>query len=64
MDITKAKVTKDNTLVATYMDETGTVTVEGKNLVTNDLIRLKSGLLFLLSQYLPKALLLLKNILP
>lgn len=28
MDITKAKVTKDNTLVATYMDETGTVTVE------------------------------------
>ena len=38
MDITKAKVTKDNTLVATYMDETGTVTVEGKNLVTNDLI--------------------------
>lgn len=38
MNITKAKVTKDNTLVATYMDETGTVTVEGKNLVTNDLI--------------------------
>ena len=36
MNITKAKVTKDNTLVATYMDETGTVTVEGKNLVTND----------------------------
>ena len=38
MNITKAKVTKDNTLVATYTDETGTVTVEGKNLVTNDLI--------------------------
>lgn len=38
MEIKKAKVTKDNTLVATYSDETGTVTVEGKNLVTNDLI--------------------------
>ena len=38
MEITKAKVTKDNTLVATYTDETGTITVEGKNLVTNDLI--------------------------
>ena len=38
MEITKAKVTKDNTLVATYTDETGTVTIEGKNLVTNDLI--------------------------
>lgn len=38
MNITKAKVTKGNTLVATYTDETGTVTVEGKNLVTNDLI--------------------------
>lgn len=38
MNITKAKVTKDNTLVATYTDETGTVTVKGKNLVTNDLI--------------------------
>lgn len=38
MNITKAKVTKDNTLVATYTDETGTVTVEGKNLVTSDLI--------------------------
>lgn len=29
MEITKAKVTKDNTLVATYTDETGTVTIEG-----------------------------------
>lgn len=38
MEIKKAKVTKDNTLVAQYSDETGTVTVEGKNLVTNDLI--------------------------
>lgn len=38
MEIKKAKVTKDNTLVAQYCDETGTVTVEGKNLVTNDLI--------------------------
>ena len=38
MNITKAKVTKDNTLVATYTDETATVTVEGKNLVTNDLV--------------------------
>ena len=38
MNITKAKVTKDNTLVATYTDETGTVTIEGKNLVTSDLI--------------------------
>lgn len=38
MDIVKAKVTKDNTLIATYRDETGTITVEGKNLVTNDLI--------------------------
>lgn len=38
MDIVKAKVTKDNTLIATYRDETGTVTVEGKNLVTSDLI--------------------------
>ena len=38
MNITNAKVTKDNTLGATYTDETGTVTVEGKNLVTNDLI--------------------------
>lgn len=30
MDITKAKVTKDNTLVATYMDETGTGDGRGK----------------------------------
>ena len=39
MDILKAKITKDNTLVATYKDENGTTTVEGKNLVTNDLKR-------------------------
>ncbi len=38
MEIFKAKVTKDNTLTATYRDETGTVTIEGKNLVTSDLI--------------------------
>lgn len=37
MEILKAKVTKDNTLTATYRDETGTVTIEGKNLVTSDL---------------------------
>ena len=52
MDITKAKVTKDNTLVATYMDETGTVTVEGKNLVTNDLINaFKALVLFTQTPY-------------
>lgn len=39
MEISKAKITKDNTLVATYKDENGTTTVEGKNLVTNDLKR-------------------------
>lgn len=39
MEILKAKITKDNTLVATYKDENGTTTVEGKNLVTNDLKR-------------------------
>ena len=38
MNIEKAKITKDNTLIATYKDEKGTTTVEGKNLVTNDLV--------------------------
>lgn len=38
MEIIKAKLTKDNTLVATYKDETGTITIEGKNQVTNDLL--------------------------
>ena len=33
MKIIKAKITKDSTLVATYKDENGTTTVEGKNLV-------------------------------
>ena len=38
MEILKAKVTKDNTLVASYKNENGdTVTIEGKNLVTKDL---------------------------
>ena len=37
MEILKAKVTKDTTLTASYRDENGTTTVEGKNLVTNDL---------------------------
>lgn len=38
MEILKAKVTKDKTLVATYKNENGdTVTIEGKNLVTKDL---------------------------
>lgn len=38
MEIIKAKITKDNTLVATYKNEHGdTVTVEGKNLITKDL---------------------------
>ncbi len=38
MEIIKAKVTKDNSLVATYKNEHGdTVTVEGKNIVTKDL---------------------------
>lgn len=40
MEILKAKVTKDNTLVATYKNENGdTVTIEGKNLVTKDLTK-------------------------
>lgn len=38
MEILKAKITKDNTLTASYRDENGTTTLEGKNLVTNDLI--------------------------
>ena len=29
MEILKAKVTKDNTLTASYRDENGTTTVEG-----------------------------------
>ena len=38
MEITKAKITKENTLVATYLDaDKNTVTVEGKNLVHGDL---------------------------
>lgn len=45
MEIRKAKITKDNTLTATYMDETGAVTVEGKNLVTKDLARAFSSLI-------------------
>ena len=45
MDIVKAKVTKDNTLLATYKDETGTITLEGKNLVTNDLLNAFSALI-------------------
>lgn len=45
MGIRKAKITKDNTLTATYMDETGAVTVEGKNLVTKDLVRAFSSLI-------------------
>ena len=40
MKIIKAKITKDSTLVATYKDENGTTTVEGKNLVTSDLIKI------------------------
>ena len=44
MEILKAKVTKDNTLTATYRDETGTVTIEGKNLVTGDLTKAFTGL--------------------
>lgn len=40
----KAKITKDSTLVATYKDENGTTTVEGKNLVTSDLINAFSKL--------------------
>ena len=39
MNILKAKITKENTLVASYMDEDGnTVTVDGKNLVHKDLV--------------------------
>ena len=45
MEIVKAKVTKDNTLVTTYKDETGTITLEGKNLVTNDLLNSFSALI-------------------
>lgn len=44
MKIIKAKITKDSTLVATYKDENGTTTVEGKNLVTSDLINAFSKL--------------------
>lgn len=40
MKILKAKVTKDNTLIATYKNEhEDTVTIEGKNLVTKDLLQ-------------------------
>ena len=45
MKIIKAKITKDSTLVATYKDENGTTTVEGKNLVTSDLINAFSKLI-------------------
>ena len=39
MDIIKAKITKENTLVVTYRDEDeNTVTVDGKNLVHKDLV--------------------------
>lgn len=39
MKILKAKITKDNTLVASYMDDDeNTVTVDGKNLVHKDLV--------------------------
>ena len=44
MKIIKAKITKDSTLVATYKNENGTTTVEGKNLVTSDLINAFSKL--------------------
>lgn len=38
MNISKAKITKDNTLVVVYKDEDGnTVTLEGKNIVHSDL---------------------------
>lgn len=38
MNITKAKITKDNTLIATFMNENeDTVTIEGKNLIHKDL---------------------------
>ena len=38
MEITKAKITKDNTLVVTYSDEDGNViTHEGANIVHEDL---------------------------
>lgn len=54
MEILKAKVTKDSTLTATYRDETGTVTIEGKNLVTSDLLnsfsQLVSHMAFLCEQ--------------
>lgn len=54
MEILKAKVTKDSTLTATYRDETGTVTIEGKNLVTSDLLnsfsKLVSHMAFLCEQ--------------
>ena len=45
MRILKAKVTKDNTLVATFKNEhDDTVTIEGKNLVTKDLLQTFSAL--------------------
>ena len=45
MKILKAKVTKDNTLVATFKNEhDDTVTIEGKNLVTKDLLQTFSAL--------------------
>lgn len=38
MKIIKAKITKDNTLIATYVNENGdTVNIEGKNIVHKDL---------------------------
>ena len=38
MKIIKAKITKDNTLIATYVNENGdTVIIEGKNIVHKDL---------------------------
>lgn len=38
MNITKAKITKDNTLIATFMNENeDTVTIDGKNLIHKDL---------------------------
>lgn len=55
MEILKAKITKDNTLTATYKNEHGdTVTVEGKNLITKDLtntfVKLVPHLCFLCEQ--------------
>lgn len=38
MNITKAKITKDNTLVASFKNENeDNVTIEGKNLIHKDL---------------------------